>query len=359
MYFLSILSYSRNLKVFFSFFISVVLFQNIAILKLESCLNQSLSHLDGTSNPIDDIFERSNHAKPQILRSDLIYSPISKPSHPGPFVIEEYKLIFFSVPKVGCSEWKLLLMRMSNNPLWCCDDCEEGYMHEMKLNKLKILRDYTTEEATNMMTSPDWTRAIFLRDPKERILSAFLDKARNEYMFRSKCCDAFTDSITRNECYKCLSAKESTKPECQTPETYEKFLHFVTKYPDQCTNKHWEQMSSKVDSKWWPYMNFIGSYDNMHIDAMRLLQGLHSDSDPIEGRSAWERYGQNGWGTSNGCENRPSKFLEINTSYHNLGANSQMTKWYNPQAHSLVEKYWASDYDIKGSYFERPKGILV
>jgi hypothetical protein len=53
--------------------------------------------------------EGSFGSHPIVKKSDII---MSKPLHTNPIVVEEYKLIFFPVPKVGCSEWKLLLRRM-------------------------------------------------------------------------------------------------------------------------------------------------------------------------------------------------------------------------------------------------------
>ena len=40
-------------------------------------------------------------------------------------------------------------------------------------NKLKTLDEYPLFKAQEMMNSQEWTKAIFVREPKERILSAF------------------------------------------------------------------------------------------------------------------------------------------------------------------------------------------
>ena len=45
--------------------------------------------------------------------------------------------------------------------------------HNAILSGLKVLTDYSLEEANGMLTSEEWTRAMFVRDPKERALSAF------------------------------------------------------------------------------------------------------------------------------------------------------------------------------------------
>ena len=49
-------------------------------------------------------------------------------------------------------------------------------LHNPSTNGLKYLHAFSPRDATNMMRDPSWTRAIFLREPKQRFLSAYLDK---------------------------------------------------------------------------------------------------------------------------------------------------------------------------------------
>ena len=60
-------------------------------------------------------FQKSSSAVdiPLMTKDDLIYQTRSA------FVIPEYKLIFFTFPKVACSEWKRMFMRINGNPNWC------------------------------------------------------------------------------------------------------------------------------------------------------------------------------------------------------------------------------------------------
>jgi hypothetical protein len=50
--------------------------------------------------------------------------------------------------------------------------------HNPSYNGLKYLNHYPLKTALEMLTDPEWTRAIFVRDPKERFFSAYLDKAK-------------------------------------------------------------------------------------------------------------------------------------------------------------------------------------
>jgi len=130
---------------------------------------------------------------PDVFENDHIYRTAR-----GVLVIPEYKLIFFTFPKVACTEWKRMFMRMNNNPHWCLLSGGPA-VHDPSLNKIKTLDNYAPEVATLMMTSPDWTRAAIAREPKERILSAFLDKAVKTDYYAKHCCEQLPNhKLTNN-----------------------------------------------------------------------------------------------------------------------------------------------------------------
>ena len=66
-------------------------------------------------------------------------------------VLEKYKLVYCSVPKVACTVWKRILANL------------EGYnitrgVHKKTKNKLKILSNYTTEDRSKILKTP--TRSL-------------------------------------------------------------------------------------------------------------------------------------------------------------------------------------------------------
>ena len=113
----------------------------------------------------------------------MVLDPNDFVYHPGdwdvaPIVVEKYKLVFFTIPKVACTTWKQAFGLMIGYDNWYLDtEGLEGDPHDPNLNGLRYLYHFPIETAHEMMTSPHWTRAIFVRDPKIRFLSAFMDKA--------------------------------------------------------------------------------------------------------------------------------------------------------------------------------------
>jgi hypothetical protein len=221
---------------------------------------------------------------------------------------------------------------MNGNPDWCVSRDP----HDPKKNKIKTLREYAPEIATLMMTSPKWTKAAILREPKERVLSAFLDKAVNEADFYiTHCCQKLPEENLKKQCIN--NAKK-----------FDSFLHFVTEYKE-CFNEHWEAQIAKIDSKWWPYIDVIGYQNNLFEDSRRILKMLYSNRDDGEGHhnsSAWDRYGMTGWGApgQHGCENRTQAFFKENHSGHNLDTGSHLLQWYTPELETLVEDKWAIEW---------------
>ncbi|KAL7540133.1 hypothetical protein ACHAXR_009882 [Thalassiosira sp. AJA248-18] len=93
-----------------------------------------------------------------------------------PYVIERYKLLLFTTEKIGSTVLKQLLRRMMNYTNY--DYHGQGIPHVSPQNGLRVLTDYTINEANEMMVSDEWVRAMFVRDPKERALSGYLNALR-------------------------------------------------------------------------------------------------------------------------------------------------------------------------------------
>ena len=81
---------------------------------------------------------------------------------------EEFKLVFCTIPKVACTEWLRMFYKMQGDPKWHLDPHYRG--NKPQFNKLPPQR------ATEILNDPNWTKAVFFRDPARRLLSAYLDK---------------------------------------------------------------------------------------------------------------------------------------------------------------------------------------
>ena len=247
----------------------------------------------------------------------------------SPIVIPEYKLVFFPIPKVASTEWKILFKKLMGLPEVDRSKPNWGLMesvHNPNSNNLTYLTDFDIEQAQVIMTSDEWTRATVVREPKERILSAFLNKFVQGDTFQRYCCKY------RNK-----------TEECRERKLAKDFTYFLHRTRD-CSNEHWEPQYNAIDSKWWPYITSIGYMDNITEYSKELLQSVKSEKT---GLSAWEQYGSTGWG-SNGTK----AFMEHEKTGHATNAGERLSKFYTKEDEEFVEKHWAIEWESGVYEFE-------
>lgn len=87
-------------------------------------------------------------------------------------VVPKLKLIFCFVPKNACSQFNRLVNRLNGiDDGDICTDRDPNYKSAM-LN-------FTADDFEEALNDPRWTKAVFLRDPLERLVSAFRSKCED------------------------------------------------------------------------------------------------------------------------------------------------------------------------------------
>ena len=251
----------------------------------------------------------------EIEPTDTIYDDHPSKLRTVPIVIESHKLIFFPIPKVGCSVWKMLFRRMMGYAVWKTKD-----LHDPARNGLRYLSHYNISRATQLMNDPTWTRAIFVRDPKERLLSAYLNKVfylNGTHIKEESCCKMAADKDT---CW------EQFKP-------FARFVHLA----QQCEDSHWQPQSQRLEPKYLSLLNFVGHLDTVSSDAEQLLKRI----------GAWETYGQSGWGANGSDPIFSSQGETIHTTSKNASeSHNRLAQYYTQEIELEVERWYADDYRI-------------
>ena len=233
----------------------------------------------------------------------------------SPVVIEKHKLIFFTIAKVGCTVFKQLFRRIMGHDDYATVELDGRVPQNPKTNGLIYLHHYSPDEVKDFLTSPNWTRAMFVRDPKERLLSAYLDKGlkADGAFVKEKCCEM-----------------DNAPPHCrqhvnQKLKTLDGFVDIVK----WCPNPHWSSQSSRIWGRHWLFINFVGHLETVAQDTRELLLHL----------GLWELYGASGWG-----ESGEDSIFGSNHAKHATGANEKLFDYYNPDLERKVEKLFATDY---------------
>ena len=244
---------------------------------------------------------------------DLLVQPLDYIYHgktawgASPVILESHKLIFFTVPKVGCTIWYQLFRRIMGYKDWKKEE-EGGLPWNPRINGLKRLYHYNRHKASQMMTSPEWIRAIFVREPKVRFVSAYFDKAVNSpKFFRQQCCPN----------------KECDRPANPSPS---EFLDFIT----HCGNSHWNPQHQRMEDKYWKYITFVGHMESAHEDAKRLLTMIQ----------AWDEYGSTGWG-KNGTD---ELFQDATDVKHHTNSSGRIKGLLSNKLIERLDRFYAGDY---------------
>ena len=240
-------------------------------------------------------------------QEDYIYSDLG-----SPVVVEPHRLIFFYIPKNGCTLWQKLFRRMMGYEDW---KTKEPYGFS---NGLVYLHQLNRSYASDIMNSPDYTRAIILRDPKERLLSAYLDKVKSSnggWYFLEKCCQG-----QRSLCW-------------DQAQTFRGFFEIAK----TCEDFHWRPQSQRVDEKYLPFLNFVGHMETIQDDAKELLTRI----------GAWEDFGISGWGVfgNESIFQSKSDITHWTTSQID-DSRKRLSQYYTPELEKNIEEMYAEDYMI-------------
>ena len=181
-----------------------------------------------------------------VHKLDSIYKGGVSKFDSAPIVDEDHKLIFFTVPKVACTTFKFLFRRIAGVKDWDYQDGAQAknLPHNPKFNNLNYLYHYSLEEANRMMTDPSWTRAIFVRDPKIRFLSAFLDKAVGNY-------GSFVANVCCPEAKQCQAKHTTTNPDTENTEQQQTMMKMsVLEIIQKCQVTTWDSRRKEMSASW-------------------------------------------------------------------------------------------------------------
>jgi hypothetical protein len=233
----------------------------------------------------------------------------------SPVVVESHKLVFFLPPPShndsSAATWKQLFYKLLNATATSSTDMDSQDL------QLQYLQDYSLREADEIMTSPHWTRAYFVQDPREWFMAAYNNlvlKNEGRYLLKfpakqPKCCK---NGQTRQQCFDTITANPHK---------------FIAALGRGCTDPNWDPQILRMEHKYWPYINFIRNSHHSTIaqDAQTLLQKI----------GAWETFGKTGWGD----DGQQPIFLQDYTE-----KQRQIRRWYSYNLENKVHDYYHPDY---------------
>lgn len=179
------------------------------------------------------------------------------------FVSTRHKYLWVILPKNACVTTTTALRELEGNPYQQGGDLwnDEG---------VQKLRDFSVDETIEMLTSPDWFRFCFVRNPYERLLSAYKSKIGNGDR------DPWYEHI-KSEIRKFLGY-EDVEGERARLVSFRDFVRYVREaHP---FDGHWCLQTGRLAREIIPY-DFIGRFETFQDDIGKVLGRFDARPDVI------------------------------------------------------------------------------
>ncbi|KAJ6651105.1 hypothetical protein lerEdw1_000804 [Lerista edwardsae] len=178
------------------------------------------------------------------------------------FVEENHQLIYCEVPKVGCSNWKRILLLLTLNLSREALEVKHNTVHRTRL--LKKLSSYPSEQQVELLNN--YTKVMFTRHPLERLVSAYRDKLLHSEPYYSGVVAGKIKSLFRGN-------KTSTEKV-----TFQEFVNFVLTCKHEYLDIHWKPEFELCDPCNIRY-DILGKYETLEQDAEQFLRWIGAPRD--------------------------------------------------------------------------------
>ncbi|XP_035521249.1 carbohydrate sulfotransferase 8-like [Morone saxatilis] len=178
------------------------------------------------------------------------------------YVEDRSRLLYCEVPKAGCSNWKRVLMVLGGSATSTQDIPHDAAHYG---NHLRRLESYSRTGITERLRS--YTKVLFVREPFERLVSAFRDKfeSPNSYyhpVFGRPIISRYRANATR------------TALRTGAGVTFREFVQYLLDVRRPVgMDIHWEPISQLCNPCLLRY-NFIGKFESLEEEANFLLQTI-------------------------------------------------------------------------------------
>ncbi|XP_063156028.1 carbohydrate sulfotransferase 9 [Candoia aspera] len=233
-------------------------------------------NLSSTMRPLSKFFVRENHWKTtdeiqerrRFFLHDFCKKHVNGSRTQTPlvhmvsriYVEDKYKLLYCEVPKAGCSNWKRTLMVLGGLAKSATNISHDAVHYG---DHLKKLDSYNLKEIHRRLKT--YTKIIFVRDPMERLVSAFRDKFEHPNSYYHP---VFGKAIIKK--YR-LSADREALITGSGVKFKEFIQYLLDPHRPLVMDTHWERINRLCYPCTINY-NFIGKFETLEEDANYFLR---------------------------------------------------------------------------------------
>ncbi|XP_052387498.1 carbohydrate sulfotransferase 8-like isoform X2 [Carassius gibelio] len=178
------------------------------------------------------------------------------------YVEDRHKLLYCEVPKAGCSNWKRILMVLAGV---ANSTREINHVAVHYDNHLKRLDSFDHQGITSRLET--YTKVVFVREPMERLVSAFRDKFESPNSYYHP---VFGKPIISK--YRVNASQTALKTGSGV--TFREFMHYLLDvHRPVGMDIHWEA-ANQLCSPCHLHYDFIGKVETLEEDANFLLRKI-------------------------------------------------------------------------------------
>ncbi|XP_070686280.1 carbohydrate sulfotransferase 8-like [Pempheris klunzingeri] len=178
------------------------------------------------------------------------------------YVEDRSRLLYCEVPKAGCSNWKRVLMVLGGSATSTRDIPHDAAHYA---NHLRRLESYDRAGIAERLRS--YTKVLFIREPFERLVSAFRDKFESPNSYYHP---VFGRPIISR--YRANATHTALRTGAGV--TFREFIQYLLDVRRPVgMDIHWEPVSQLCNPCLLRY-NFIGKFESLEEEANFLLQSI-------------------------------------------------------------------------------------
>jgi hypothetical protein len=214
-------------------------------------------------NPIGRFFLKTGiGGKLQVVKDSL-----EKPSY-HTWVSLKHKYFYLGIPKVACTRVKLILQEFEGYPV----PSDTGKLHH-RLDQsqpwVPKLTDLSIDERKAALNSKEWFRFSFVRNPYNRLFSAYKSKILNQ---RDTEYEEVREKIRKNFGYPVRTGKPAAIV------SFRDFVRYVCESPSNRLDGHWAPQTPLLMLDLINY-DFVGRFENFQSEFSQVLHRLGANEE--------------------------------------------------------------------------------
>lgn len=175
----------------------------------------------------------------------------------------DLRFVYCPVPKVACTSLKRAFFPL---PADASPGSQPSRDFHLRVRDRYGIERFDRRQQSYALSSPDVLRFCFVRDPRDRIASAYLDK-----FVRARRLEDFT-----------VAAIERTQRLLGLPDdpdrgiTFAEFVRYLSETPDRKLDGHWRSQVAIVGAL---RPGFVGRFEQLEVDFRELARRTGVDTD--------------------------------------------------------------------------------